>query len=139
MIDRIMKRVMVFVNETAINRFLGGGLPLSVPDDANVVHVIERVDEVIGSKGGFPLPEYGGLLHMVYNPVEDRFYTQVGIHAYTEPGKTVDVRNDIKVSLQDGMQIIISPQAGCIGDWEDVLSYERFREELRLRDEEERG
>ncbi len=133
-----MKRVVVFVNESTINRLLGGGLPLSVPDDANVVHVIERVDEVIRSKGGFPLPEYGSLLHMLYSPVEDRFYTQVGIHAYTEPGKTVDVRNDIKTIVQDGMQIIISPQAGCIADWEDVLSYERFRQEMRLRDEKER-
>jgi len=127
-----MKKVMVLVNETTINRFLGGGLQLSVPDDANVIDVLKRVDDIIELKGGFPLPEYRSLLHMLYNPVEDRFYVQVGIHAYSEPGKTLDVRNDTKKILPDGAQIIISPQAGCIGDWETVLSYELFCREMKL-------
>lgn len=129
-----MKKAMVFVNDTTINKFLGGGAQLSVPDNANVIDAIETVDEVIKREGTFPLPEYGSLLHMLYNPVEDRFYVQVGIHAYSEPGKAFDVRNDTKKILPDGAQVIISPQAGCIGDWEDVLGYERFCQEMKLRD-----
>jgi len=129
-----VKKVTVFVNDTTINRFLGGGVELSVPDDVNVIDAIEKVDEVIKRKEGFPLPEYGSLLHMLYNPIEDGFYVQVGIHAYSEPGKAFDVRNDTKKVLPDGAQIIISPQAGCIGDWEGVLSYERFCQEIKSKE-----
>lgn len=128
-----MKKVMFFVNDTTINTFVGGGVQLSLPDNTNVIDVIRTADEVIKRKGAFPLPEYGSLLHMVYNPIEDRFYVQVGIHAYSEPGKALDVRNDTKKILPHGAQIIISPQAGCIGDWEDVLDYEQFCQEMKLR------
>ena len=131
-----MKKVMVFVNDTTISRFLGGGVQLSLPDNTNVIDAIRTADEVIKRKGAFPLREYGSLLHMVYNPIEDRVYVQVGVHAYSEPGKAFDVRNDTKKILPDGAQIIISPQAGCIGDWEDVLGYEQFCQEMKLRDKE---
>jgi len=51
-------------------------------DKASVVDAINEVDKLINNRGGFPLPYYRSLLHMVYNPVEHRFYKQVAITAH---------------------------------------------------------
>ncbi|MCK4952820.1 hypothetical protein KAS14_03470 [Candidatus Bathyarchaeota archaeon] len=63
---------------------------------------------------------------MVYNPKEDKFYKQVGVHAYTELGHFYNIKCNVRQKLQDGMTITIIPSAGCITDFEEPLSYEEF-------------
>jgi len=121
-----LKRLIISVNEGSITRVLGAWLDLVIEDEANILDIIIKVDEIINSKGGFPLSEHKGLLHMLYNPVTDRFYKQVGVHAYTEPGKFYNVRDNVRQVLPDGATIILIPDAGCIGEWEEVLEYKEF-------------
>jgi len=73
-----MKRIVLHVVESSISRLIGGGALLCLGDHGTVLDAIAEVDKRINAKGGFPLKEYGSLLHMVYNPIEDRFYTQIG-------------------------------------------------------------
>jgi len=121
-----LKRVIVSINEGSITKVLGAWLELVIEDEANVLDVIMKVDEVINSKSGFLLSEYRGLLHMLYNPITGRFYKQVGVHAYTEPGKFYNVRDNVRQALPNGATIVLIPNAGCIGEWEKVLEYKEF-------------
>jgi len=126
-----LKRVILSINEGSITKMLGAWLELVIEDEANILDVIMKVDEIINSKGGFPLPEYKGLLHMLYSPVTDNFYKQVGVHAYTEPGKFYNIRDSVRQILPDGATIAIIPNAGCIGEWEEVLEYKEFCKAFR--------
>ena len=121
-----MKRVIISINEGLITKMLGSWLELAIEDEANILDVIIKVDEIITSKGGFPLSEYKGLLHMLYNPITDRFYKQVGVHTYTKPGKFYNVRENVRQVLPDGAILVLIPNAGCIGEWEEALQYEEF-------------
>jgi len=93
----------------------------------NIIDVINEVDKVIRGKGEFPSKHYKSLLHCVYNPVEERFYEQAGINAYTKLQKFLDVRNNPKMELPDGTLVILIPEGGCITAREEVLDYETFR------------
>jgi len=97
-----VKRVMISINEGLITKMLGAWLELAIEDEANMLDVIIKMDEIITSKGGFPLSEYKGLFHMLYNPITDRFYKQVGVHTYTEPGKFYNVRENTAKASQTG-------------------------------------
>ena len=121
-----MKRIIISINESSITKVLGAWLELVIEDEASILDVMIKLDEIINSKGGFPLPEYKGLLHMLYNPLTDRFYKQVGVHAYTEPGKFYNVRDNVRQVLPDRTIVVIIPNAGCIGEWEEVLEYKEF-------------
>jgi len=121
-----LKRVIVSINEGSITKVLGPWIELVVEDKANILDVIIKVDEIIKSKGGFPLSEYKGLLHMLYNPITGKFYKQVGVHAYTEPGKFYNVRENVRQALPNGATVVIIPNAGCIGEWEEALEYKEF-------------
>jgi len=121
-----LKRVIVSINEGSITKVLGPWLELVIEDEANILDIIMKVDEIINSKGGFPLSEYKGLLHMLYNPITGKFYKQVGVHAYTEPGKFHNVRDNVRQVLPNGATVVLIPNAGCIGEWEKVLEYKEF-------------
>ena len=121
---------MISISEESITKVLGPWLELVIEDEANILDVILKADEIINSKGGFPLSEYKGLLHMLYNPITGRFYKQVGVHAYTEPGKFYNVRDNVNQVLPNGATIVLIPNAGCIGEWEEALEYKEFRKGL---------
>jgi len=118
------------INEGSITKVLGAWLELVIEDEASILDVIIKVDEIINSKGGFPLSKYKGLLHMLYNSITGKFYKQVGVHAYTEPGKFYNVRDNVRQILPNGATIVLIPNAGCIGEWEEVLEYKEFRKGL---------
>jgi len=122
-----MKRIKMIVHEPLINRIIGSELSLLLHDNANVIDAINEADKQINSKGGFPLPDYQSLLHMVYNPIENRFYKQVAATAHKEPDQTMlNVRDNPKKALPEGTTIILNPTGGCITEWEQALSRKEF-------------
>ncbi len=123
-------RIMFFVRDSVIAKILGAGVEMVMDDDATVLDVIAKADEMMKKKGGFPLKEYKSLLHMVYNPEADRFYSQVGVHAYVKPGEFYNIKDNVRQELLNGMIITIIPSAGCITAFEEPLNYEEFTKAL---------
>jgi hypothetical protein len=121
-----MKRVRLVVHEPSINKIIGSDLNLPVNDKANLVDVINEVDKMIKGKGKFPVSNYQNFLHMIYNPIENRFYKQVAVTAYKKAGQMLDVRDDPKKELPEGITVILIPAGGCISEWEEAIDYEAF-------------
>jgi len=121
-----MKRVKLFIHEPLINKVVGRDLDLLLNDRASLVGAISEVDKIINSKGNFPVPNYRSLLHMIYNPVENRFYKQVAITAYNQSGQMMNMRDDPKKELPEGTTVTLIPAGGCITDWEEAINYEEF-------------
>ena len=91
-----------------------------------ILGAIGEVDKMIKSKGSFPVSDYQSLLHMVYNPVENRFYKQVAITAYKGTGQSLNVREDLRKELPEGVTVTLIPAGGCISEWEEAMKYEEF-------------
>jgi len=121
-----MKRVKLVIHEPLINRVIGSELNLLLDDKANLVDAINEADKMINKKGGFPLPDYQSLLHMVYNPIENRFYKQVAVTAHNELGQMLNARDNPKNELPEGTTIILIPTGGCISEWEEALNHKEF-------------
>ncbi len=121
-----MKRIKLFIHEPSINKIIGRELNLLLPDTANLIDTINEVDKRIKSKGDFPTPHYKSLLHMIYNPVQNRFYKQVAITAYKEARQMLNVRDDPKKELPEGITVVLIPAGGCISEWEEAICYEEF-------------
>jgi hypothetical protein len=125
-----MKRIILKIQEPSVNKIVGNELELVLRDGASIIDLIKEADKIIRSKGRFPSRYYESLLHCVYNPVEERFYEQTGINAYTASQKFLDVRNNPKMELPDGAIVILLPDGGCITAREEVLDYEKFKEAI---------
>lgn len=121
-----MKRIKLVIHEPLINKVIGSELNLSLNDKANLVDAIDEVDKMINSKGKFPVPNYQSFLHMIYNPIENRFYKQVAVAAYKGSGQMLNVRDDPKKELPTGVTVILIPAGGCISEWEEGLDYKEF-------------
>lgn len=121
-----MKRVKLVIHQPLINKVIGKEVILLLDDKANLLDAISEVDRIITGKGGFPVPHYGSLLHMVYNPMENRFYKQVAIAAHRESGQMLNIREKPKNELPEGATVILIPAGGCIGEWEEAIDYEEF-------------
>ena len=121
-----MKRAILIVHEPRINKVVGRELDLSLESEASLVDAINEVDALICSKGSFPVPDYQSLLHMVYNPCENRFYSQVAVSACSASGQSLNVRADPTKVLPAGTTVTLIPAGGCISEWEEVLDYSEF-------------
>ncbi len=126
-----MKKVKLVVREYPINRVFGRDFEYSLDDEASVIDVIEALDRLICGRGRFPLREYHSVLHMVYNPVADRFYKQVAVSAHTERRKLLKVQENPRMKLPDGTTVILVPTGGCIGEWEEAIDYDVFCAHLK--------
>ncbi len=125
-----MKRVKLFIHEPSINKLIGRELDLLLENKANLVDAIKETDKMIRSKGSFPVPDYRSLLHMIYNPVENKFYNQVAITGYKESGQRLNVRDNPKKELVEGITVTLIPAGGCITAWEEAIDYEKFLKAL---------
>ena len=121
-----MKRIKLFIHEPSINKVIGRELNLLLNDRASLVDAISEVDKIINSKGSFPAPNYRSLLHMIYNPIKNTFYKQVAITAYNQLGQLLNVRDNPKKELSEGVTVTLIPAGGCITDWEEAINYEEF-------------
>jgi len=120
-----MKSITLFIHEPLINSVLGTRIDLSL-EKASLLDVLNEVDKMIDSEKSFPVPGYRSLLHMIYNPVENRFYKQVALTAYTKFGEMVNVRDNPMGELPDKINIVLVPTGGCISEWEEAIKYEEF-------------
>jgi hypothetical protein len=66
---------------------LDSELILELSRDASFITTVNEVGLLLDQRGGFPLSEYLNLMHMIYNPVDHRYYKQAAVAAYRE-GKT---------------------------------------------------
>ena len=121
-----MKRIKLFIHEPSINKVIGRELNLFLNDKASLLDAISEVDKIINSNDTFPIPDYRSLLHMIYNPVEDKFYKQVAVTAYKQGGQTLRVRDDPRKELPGGITVTLIPAGGCISEWEEPISCEEF-------------
>lgn len=121
-----MKRIKLYIHEPAINKIVGRELDISLSDNANLVDAIREVDKMISSRGDFPVPDYQSLLHMVYNPLANKFYDQVAVTAYTKSGQSLNVREDPEKELPKGITVTLIPKGGCISEWEEAIEYKEF-------------
>ena len=127
----MMKRIKLIVHEPSVNKIVDSELSLELNGDANLVTAVNEVDRLIDQRGGFPLSEYGSLLHMIYDPVENRFYNQVAVAAYMEGGDMVDLRADPKKKLPAGITVVLIPSGGCISEWEEAIDHQEFRRAMQ--------
>jgi len=121
-----MKPIKLFIHEPSINKVIGNKLNLLLDDKANLIDAIHEVDKIISSKGGFPVPDYQSLLHMIYNPVKNKFYKQVAITAYKQSGQMLNIRDNPRKGLPEGTTITLIPAGGCISEWEEAIDYKEF-------------
>ena len=122
-----MKRVRLIVHEPSVNKVVGSELHLQLNDEGNLIDAINSVDDLMNRRGGFPLSEYRSLLHMVYNPVENRFYKQVAVAAYGEGENMINLRVDLRKKLPADVTVVLIPSGGCISEWEETIDFEEFR------------
>ena len=112
-----------------LSEMVGDEVNLTLSDGTSILDVIDAVDRIIAEKGGFPITDYGSLMHMVYNPIETRFYNQVAVTAYGIDGderKILNIRKNPKQALADFTTIILVPEGVCITDFEKPIPYEVF-------------
>jgi hypothetical protein len=123
------ERIRLIIREHSIAKLVGNKLELLLDKKASTIDAIVEADRIIKSKGGFPLPEYLGLLHMVYNPLEKRFYKQVAISAYSSKG-FINVKNDPSRDIPDKTILVLILNGGCISEWEEVIDREEFLQSI---------
>ena len=121
-----MKRIKLIIHEPLINKTIGSELNLLLNDKANLIDAISEMDKMISMKGEFPVPNYQSLLHMVYNPLQNRFYKQAAITAYDESGQLPNMRDALKKALPEGVTVVLIPAGGCISEWEEAIDYKEF-------------
>ena len=126
-----MKRTKLIVHEPLVNKIIGCELDLELNDEANVITAISKVDRMIDQKEDFPLSDYESLLHMIYDPVRNRFYNQVAVTAYLEGGDMINLRADPKQNLPADVTVVLIPSGGCISEWEIAINYQEFKRAMQ--------
>jgi len=121
-----MKRIKLIIHEPSINKIIGSELNLLLSNEANLIDAISEVDIMISNKGKFPVPNYQSLLHMVYNPVQNRFYKQAAVTAYDESGQLLNARDYPKKVLPEEVTVVVIPAGGCMSEWEEAIDYKEF-------------
>ena len=126
-----MKKIYLKLQDHLINKIIGKDFEFSINENENLIDVIKKLDELICIKGKFPYKEYHSLLHMIYNPIENKLYTQVAINIYDENGMFIHIRENPKMSLPDKTKIILIPAGGCITSWDKVIDYNKFEKFIK--------
>lgn len=117
-------KVTFLLQHADIKRLTKKSLELSLNEGESVIDAIKLIDEEILKRAGkFPVKGYKSLLHMVYHPFENRFYKQVAIQGYTSPGTFLNLRDNPKAPLPNGLTIILAPEGPCISEVENVIDW----------------
>ena len=79
-----MKKFKLMILDYALKKAIGEEVILDLYDDnANLIDALKEIDN--RTKDKFPIenyPEYKSLLHMIWNPIERRFYEDIGIQPF---------------------------------------------------------
>lgn len=133
-----MKKVKLIVQQKEINELVGGKeFDFSLYDEATVIDAIIEVDNKISAKGEFPVKEYHSLLHMMYNPIENRIYDHVIIIAVSKTQPLIDVKHKPESKLPDGttVKILLKDIFGYkMSEKEKIVDYDTFRQAMLKRD-----
>jgi hypothetical protein len=128
-----MKHATLRILDSSLRQVLGGKFTIQLPEDANVLDLIAEIDA--SRKGQFFIegyPEYRSLLHMLWNPLTQRFYTQIALSAYTATNEFFEVRKTPRASLPDGLTIFLGLGL-CKSEHEEVVDFETFQRTMRER------
>lgn len=126
-----MKLVKLKVLDSSLREIIGGDFSICLPDDANILDLITKIDDT--RKGEFFMknyPEYHSLLHMMWNPIDKRFYRQIALSAYTSDNKFLEVRKNPKLVLPDGLTVFLGLGL-CKSESEEIVDFETFQKLMK--------
>lgn len=97
---------------------------MTVPDSATVLDIIALLDQEYAQKiqndGNdhkldFMDERMQTLLQLLWNPIEQRFYDDVGVEARTAPpaSDSLPIESEWNLNIPDGSWIVLTPDAGC--------------------------
>jgi len=118
-----MKKVTLILRDPDINKMLGDRFELLLDEEANVIDLINQVDQMILSRGEFPVKGCKSLLHLTFHPIEKRFYKHVALTAYSQSERFLDVRGNPALTLPDGAVVVLALTI-CSGPWEEIVNPE---------------
>jgi len=119
-----MKKVTFVIRDPDINKVLGNQVELLMDEEANIIDVIKKVDELITHKtNSFPVKGCRSLLHLTFHPTEHRFYKHAAITAYSQTEKFLDVKTNLDLPLPDGAVVVLALTI-CGGEWEQIVDME---------------
>jgi len=125
-----MKRVKLTIYQDEINKLVGKEFEIILNDGATIIDAIIEVDKKINSKGQFPVKDYHSILHMVYNPIENKIYDHIIMAAFSESSESqpfINVKREPGLKLPEGIKVKILLKDTC-GDIikEKAIDYETF-------------
>ena len=126
-----MKLVKLKILDSFLKEAIGGEFTLCLNDEANILHLINKIDAC--RKGRFFIksyPEYRGLLHMTWNPLQKRFYKQIALSAYTKNNEFFEARKNPELVLPDGLTIYLGLGL-CKSEWEEIVDFGIFQKEIK--------
>jgi len=119
-----MKKVTFVIRDPDINKVLGNEVELLMSEEANIIDVIKKVDELIMQKTiSFPVKGCRSLLHLTFHPTEHRFYTHAALTAYSQTERFLDVKTNLDSPLPNGSVVVLALTI-CSGDWEQIVDME---------------
>jgi len=126
-----MKHVKLKILDSSLKEVLEGEFTVRLQEGANILDLIKEIDD--SRKGRFFIknyPEYQSLLHMMWNPIENRFYKQIAISAYTKNQKFFEVRKDPWLVLPDGLTVFLGLGL-CKSESEEIVDFETFQKMMK--------
>ena len=137
-----MKKVKLIVENKTINQLVGKEFELFLHVDSDFIDAILEVDKTILAKGDFPELEYmnrddskvkiyHSLLHILYNPLENRIYEHIIMAAYSKMKPWLNVKYDPRMKLPDETTVKVILRVTC-GDstQEKVVDYEILHQKM---------
>lgn len=126
-----MKQIKLKVLDSSLKEVLGGEFSVRLEDEANILDLINKIDAT--RRGQFIIknyPEYHSLLHLMWNPIEKRFYKQIALSAYTTDNKFFEVRKNPYLKLPDGLTIFLGLGL-CKSESEEAVDFETFQKSMK--------
>jgi hypothetical protein len=126
-----MKQVKLKILDSSLKEVLGGEFNIKLDDEADILDLIIKVDST--QKGRFFIknyPEYRSLLHLMWNPIEKRFYRQIALSAYTKDNQFFEVRKNPQLTLPDGLTIFLGLGL-CKSEYEEIVDFETLQKLMR--------
>ena len=126
-----MKQVKLKVIDSSLKEVLGGEFTINLEDEADILDLIKKIDAT--RKGQFFIknyPEYHSLLHLMWNPIEKRFYRQIALSAYTKDNKFFEVRKNPQLKLPDGLTIYFGLGL-CKSESEEIVDFETLQKLMK--------
>lgn len=126
-----MKHVKLKILDSSLKEVLEGEFTVRLQEGANILDLINEIDD--SRKGQFFIknyPEYQSLLPMMWNPIENRFYKQIAISAYTKNQKFLEVRKDPWLVLPDGLTVFLGLGL-CKSESEEIVDFETFQKMMK--------